>query len=409
MSNYYLRNWEHIHQHTQPFYWTVFNHETAESTRFLYKHDATVYQKILPHATLYFHWYEDEFARLNVSIEPPESHAELCRQRAQELRDTYKYLRLSFSGGSDSLTALHSFVDNNIHLDEIVVVDYFDGSNLSDPMQSTSREIKLCALPHLKQIAHLIPITKITVVNTTAKDDDDMFIDYSDDPEKHPTFDTLEGELHFGIESWTVGKVMMQTYRENCCDIHGGSKVKLFKNKDKWYFYWVDGSMSDLNMCAAYPEDFFISRTIPNLYLKTVYLLKNYYISQNFDDATINKFHEHVENGPAYNFGLGRRTAQSLALYKTYHSSHNPLDWENHLISGWHSTLFFKNVVNTSEGDKWIKIYQRNIKSVIELARDEWNVDKLGNPVPAFGRKGHYSKFYCLNDGRAYDSVDAKK
>jgi diphthamide synthase (EF-2-diphthine--ammonia ligase) len=42
---------------------------------------------------------------------------------------------LSFSGGADSLTALHSFVDNNIHLDEIVVVDYFDGSNYDDPMK----------------------------------------------------------------------------------------------------------------------------------------------------------------------------------------------------------------------------------------------------------------------------------
>jgi len=36
-------------------------------------------------------------------------------------------------------------------------------------------------------------------------------------------------------------------------------------------------------------------------------------------------------------------------------------------------------------------------------------VDKLGNPVPAFGRKGHLSRFYCLNDGRSYDSVDAKR
>ena len=157
MTNFYLRHWDYLHQTTQPFYWTVFDHETAQSTRFNFKHDAIVYRKLLPHATLYFHWYEQEFARLNVSIEPPDSHAELCRQRAQELRDSYNYIRLSFSGGADSLTALHSFVDNNIHLDEIVVVDYFDGSNYDDPMKSSGREIKLHALPHLKQIAHCIP------------------------------------------------------------------------------------------------------------------------------------------------------------------------------------------------------------------------------------------------------------
>ena len=409
MSNFYLRHWDYLHQTAQPFYWTVFNHETAQSTRFNFKHDAIVYRKILPHATLYFHWYEQQFSKLNVSVEPPESHAELCRQRAQELRDTYSYLRLSFSGGADSLTALHSFVDNNIHLDEIVVVDYFDGSNYDDPMKSSGREIKLHALPHLKQIAHLIPNTKITVVNTTAKDDNDMFDDFSDDPEKHPTFDTLEGQLHFGVETWSLGKFMMQTPRENCCDIHGGSKVKLFKNRDRWYFYWVDGALSDLNMCAAYPEDFFISRNIPNLYLKTVYLLKNFYMAQKFDDTTINEFQDHPHNHPAYNVGLGRNLAAPLATYKTYFSSHNPMDWKNHFISGWHSTLFFKNVVNTPEGDRWMKHYKRNITSIIATSGDEWNVDKFGNPVPAFGRKGHLSRFYCLNDGRSYDSVDAKR
>jgi len=409
MTNFYLRQWDYLHETTQPFYWTVFNHETAHSTRFNFKHDAIVYRKTLPHATLYFHWYEEQFSKLNVALEPLESYSELCRQRAQELRDTYAYLRLSFSGGADSLTALHSFIDNNIHLDEIVVVDYFDGSNYDDPMKSSGREIKLHALPHLKQIAHLIPNTKITVVNTTAKDDNDMFGDFSDDPEKHPTFDTLEGQLHFGVETWSLGKFMMQTPREGGCDIHGGSKVKLFKNRDRWYFYWVDGAMSDLNMCAAYPEDFFISRNIPNLYLKTVYLLKKFYMSQQFDDATINEFQDDPKNHPALNIGLGRNTAPALATYKTYFSSHNPMDWKNHFISGWHSTLFFKNVVNTPEGDQWMKHYKRNITSIISTFGDEWNVDKLGNPVPAFGRKGHLSKFYCLNDGRAYDSVDAKK
>ena len=409
MSNFSLRQWEHLHQSDWSWYWTVFNHESNQSTQFNFKHDAVVYQKILPHATLYFHWYENEFARLNVTAEPPESHAELCRQRAQELRDTYNYVKLSFSGGSDSLTALHSFVDNNIHLDEIVVVDYFDGSNYVDPMESTGREIKLYALPYLREIANLIPKTKITVINTTPNDADELFGDFSNDPTKYPTFDSLEGQLHFGVESWAISKLAGQSYRENCCMIHGGSKVKLFKNKNRWYFYFIDSAMSDMNMAADHSEDFFISKNIPTLYLKTVYLLKNFYTSQKFDDTTINEFQDNPQNHPVYNAGMGRNVANGLAAYKTYLASHNALDWKNHSISGWHSHMFFKNVVNTSEGEKWIKNYSQNMQNIISISSNEWNVDKLGNPVPALGRKGHLSKFYCLNDGLAYDSTQAKQ
>lgn len=412
MINFSLRQWEHLYNPHHPdrsCYWTVLNHETNQSTKFNFKHDAMVYQQALPHGTLYFHWYEKEFAKLSVSAEPVESHAELCRQRAQELRDTYKYLRLFFSGGSDSLTALHSFVDNNIYLDEIVVGEYFDGSNYSDPMNSSNREIRLYALPHLKEIAHLIPNTKITVIKATAKDADDLFNNFSDTPEKLPVFDSLEGNMHFALDySWVWCKVGNQTEHEDWCDISGGSKVKLFKNQDRWYFYFVDSAMGDM-INSPRAEDFFISKNIPNLYLKTVYLLKNFFTSQNFNDNTVNEFHSQPNMGRIYNAAMGRTVASGIAAYKTYFATHNAEDWKNNFVSGWHSTAFFKNIVTTSEGEKWIKNYQRSMQDMLLISKDQWNVDALGNPAPPLGRKGHLSKFYCLNDGVAYDSIQAKQ
>lgn len=56
--------------------------------------------------------------------EPTESFKELCKQRAQQLRASYDYIILSFSGGSDSTTVLNAFLDNNIHIDEILMVTY---------------------------------------------------------------------------------------------------------------------------------------------------------------------------------------------------------------------------------------------------------------------------------------------
>jgi hypothetical protein len=45
---------------------------------------------------------------------------ELYKIRAQQLRDNYDYLVLCYSGGVDSHNILHSFIKNNIKVDEIV-------------------------------------------------------------------------------------------------------------------------------------------------------------------------------------------------------------------------------------------------------------------------------------------------
>ncbi len=47
---------------------------------------------------------------------------ELYRLRALQLREQYDYLMIGFSGGADSDTMLHAFLDNNIKLDEVVIL-----------------------------------------------------------------------------------------------------------------------------------------------------------------------------------------------------------------------------------------------------------------------------------------------
>lgn len=52
--------------------------------------------------------------------EPAVGINEFYRRRAQQLRDKYEYLVLMYSGGPDSQVVLDTFLDNNIHLDEVV-------------------------------------------------------------------------------------------------------------------------------------------------------------------------------------------------------------------------------------------------------------------------------------------------
>ena len=66
----------------------------------------------------------ETFGAQNWLIEPNINILDLYRIRAQQLRDKYDYIRLEFSGGGDSTTALYSFINNGIHLDEDAIIDY---------------------------------------------------------------------------------------------------------------------------------------------------------------------------------------------------------------------------------------------------------------------------------------------
>jgi hypothetical protein len=95
--------------------------------------------------------------------------SELYRRRARQLREKYDYLILSYSGGSDSWTALHSFLSIGVTVDEIFVKwpfkatnDLFTVSRSLDPSNILS-EWELNIKPDLDYIANNYPSIKITV------------------------------------------------------------------------------------------------------------------------------------------------------------------------------------------------------------------------------------------------------
>jgi hypothetical protein len=406
--NFSINNWlqnTNSHYQTSPVSWSVVNHTNNISTKFKFKLDAFSFKKQLPHATIYFHWYEEEMKRLSIGVEPELTTAELYKLRAQELRDTYSYIRLFFSGGVDSYSALRSFVDNNIHLDEIVIAQMPD-LNKANELESTNRDITLSAFPLIKELHHKIPNTKIRIENSSI---DDLNTRFDDNCEtKDIAFvNSLDGAAgYFMVPSLLAYcKIQSNSVIDNCCDLYGGSKVKLYKKNSKWYFYFVDTSLHDSIFSNSF-EDFFISRTLPNLYLKTVYNTKKYCIDNNMSDEEINSFHS-GENLYKLNLAMQRHMVPIIAQLKLFSSGHDPELWRKNYLAGTLNTLFYKNVINTPEGDNWFSKYQR---IMARLTTDEfngyWNTDLEGNLVPNLGVKGHYSKFYCMTDGKNYDSTE---
>lgn len=115
-----------------------------------------------------------EFLKHNWTVEPELSIDCLYDLRVKSLREKYDYLILSYSGGADSHNILTSFIRQGIHLDEIIVNTMEKGSSSFTKIDydvkdntNSNAEHYLQTLPRLKEIEHLIPKTKITILDLT--------------------------------------------------------------------------------------------------------------------------------------------------------------------------------------------------------------------------------------------------
>lgn len=83
---------------------------------------------------------EDRFGRIDWSKEPEIALTELYRLRAQQIRDSYDYVVLTYSGGSDSTNILHSFFSNGIMPDEVISF-MLEGKDFSNDKTTFNKEI----------------------------------------------------------------------------------------------------------------------------------------------------------------------------------------------------------------------------------------------------------------------------
>ena len=121
-----------------------------------------------------YNFNDHVFKKLDWSIEPTQSLKELYVQRCQQLRDTYDYLILSYSGGADSHEILYTCLENNIFIDEIQIIHYekallnFNRADLmNDVAVSQLLEYEMVVVPQLKIIKEKSPNTKISLLDAS--------------------------------------------------------------------------------------------------------------------------------------------------------------------------------------------------------------------------------------------------
>lgn len=106
----------------------------------------------------------DSYESFDFSIEPQEDMRTLLKNEAIKVRAEHNYIRLFYSGGADSHAVLDAFIDNGIHIDEIVC--------MKSGFISADYEIDQYAVPYLDSIKHKLDKTKIRILTPTTKDYD---------------------------------------------------------------------------------------------------------------------------------------------------------------------------------------------------------------------------------------------
>lgn len=123
-------------------------------------------QKTLADITWDFH--SSVFEKIDWAVEPNLSLDALYKMRAQQIRNQYDYVIVMSSGGADSTNVIKSFLNNGIHIDEIVAgapVSGLNNWNWNDKdhsVNNTISETKYALYPLLNEISTNHPNVKIT-------------------------------------------------------------------------------------------------------------------------------------------------------------------------------------------------------------------------------------------------------
>jgi len=112
---------------------------------------------------LQWHFNQDQYRAYDWTQEPTETLDELYRRRAQQIRDSYDYIVVWYSGGSDSWCVLDSFLKNDIKIDEIAHCHSLAAD--SNKHSVFNEEIFYTAIPTTQKILERYPDIKHRVVD----------------------------------------------------------------------------------------------------------------------------------------------------------------------------------------------------------------------------------------------------
>lgn len=341
------------------------------------------------------HWNfnREVFSKIDTTIEPQIDLRELYRLRAKQLREKYDYIRLEFSGGGDSTTTLLSFINNGIHLDEIVFRYPAQGDKDLGPdpkntkAENTLSEWHFAAKPMLQKIAVSHPNIKITMHDFS--DDilkykgDESWIDNAKDY-LHPEHVFKHNPIGFD------GHKNLAETGKSICVLYGIDKPKICIKDGRWWMYFLDMQANhSQNQIDFYDnitsEYFYWQADLPELIIKQAHIIRNWFMTPHA------KHLQFLIRWPNHSFaqrGAYEQIAKTL-IYPDY----DPTTWQTTKSTNtFYSEMtwwFFKNFKETN----FYNVWQSGLNHITNTIDPKFFNHEMGRPV---GFVGFMDRFYDL-------------
>jgi hypothetical protein len=267
----------------------------AGDFRFYSKLEAIEFHK---KTNLHPHWNFNEIAYscCDWTVEPVESLSELYKRRAEQIRNRYDYIVLAYSGGADSDQVLHSFIDNNIHIDEILSFGNYDATK--EKINFFNAEIFEVAIPKIEKLQEQFPTIKHRVVNLAQH-----IVDYfALNPNSVDWVYTMNAMFNPNRTSNQDLKTSVNDYRKIIDSgkkigfVWGSDKPRVFHINGQYVFRFIDildNTVSprnqNLNREWDHDELFYWSPEMPEIVIKQAHVIKNYLASTGTDAPYITK------------------------------------------------------------------------------------------------------------------------
>jgi len=222
-----------------------------------------------------FHYNDEWWNRVDWSVEPEQSLEELYLKRARDLRNKYKTLILRFSGGSDSMNIIRTFIDNNIKIDVVVVNEYLELNNEDRCIHPTSAEKIIVTMPFIRELQQqgvdfeLLDVDNSVLFPMLGQNVNWIF------RYNMPRFRLVEFS-----SPRTVLHPKLQKYNSpDTCIISGVDKPQVWRLHNKiWTFHMPDTTqvLCDPGHSHIAQEPFYQNADLPELVVKQCHVIKSY-------------------------------------------------------------------------------------------------------------------------------------
>ena len=179
------------------------------------------------HAEVEWYFFDDVFKKVNWLAEPVTSLETFYKMRAQQIREAYDYVIIMCSGGADSTNMVKSFLDNNIHVDEVIAMAPLSGlsnyewNDKDTSTENTVSETKFAQMPLMHEIATKYPNVKTTLL--------DSFNDVIS-PATDEWLLNCQGDI---INSWTHTHSRLDQFKNLVDMAENGKRIAVVNGIDK--------------------------------------------------------------------------------------------------------------------------------------------------------------------------------